>query len=49
MSFRDLARKYQKMIDAKSSILKLIWIDSPAELTPIQIESKTEIYVYLEI
>jgi hypothetical protein len=49
MSFRDLARKYQNMVNAKNNKTTMIWVDSIDHLTPEQLESKNEIYIFLEI
>lgn len=49
MSFRDLARKYHRMVIAKDNVITMQWVDSPGELTQEQRDSKTQIYLYLEI
>lgn len=49
MSFRDSVRKYQKLIDAKNNKVTMIWIACGTDLTAEQLESKTNIYLYLEI
>ena len=49
MSLELRISKIEKARSSKRNKVCLIWVDSPAALSQTQIESKSEIYVYLEI
>ncbi len=49
MAFHERIRKLERLLAAKNNTTKMMWIDSPGGLTQEQIDSKNEIYVYLEI
>ena len=49
MSYHARIRKLEKLNAAKNNVVTMLWIDSPSELSMEQLESKTALYLYLEI
>jgi hypothetical protein len=49
MSFRDVVKKYQNIVNARNYKVTMIWVDSIEHLGPTELESKNDIYLYLEI
>jgi hypothetical protein len=48
MSLLDRVKKLEKL-KAINAATTITWVNHPSELTIEQIESKTDIYVYLEL
>lgn len=49
MAFHERVRKLELLNRAKNNKITMIWVEDRASLTQAQIDSKNEIYVYLEI